>query len=179
VRQYLGTSVGRWEGDTLVTETVAFKPLEALRVDFGLFLYVSPDSKVTERFTMTGKDEFLYEIFMNEKNYKDAVEPAVRVLAGLLETQNYHHGWEPGMALLRGALDAKPPLPAGTEWPQVLHDLEGLGLAAQAGLFRSSYGCFASGRGSVSMPDEWFAPERVEKAVREAMTARPSPPPSQ
>ncbi len=43
VRQYLGTSVGKWDGDTLVVETTGFKPLEAIRVDFGLFVYISPD----------------------------------------------------------------------------------------------------------------------------------------
>jgi hypothetical protein len=61
VRQYLGNSVGHWEGDTLVVDTVGFKQLEAVRVDFGLLLYVSPDSKVTERFTLTGPDEILYQ----------------------------------------------------------------------------------------------------------------------
>jgi hypothetical protein len=66
VRQYLGATVGRWEGDTLVAETVGFKPLEALRLDFGLFLYVSPDSKVTERFTLTGKDEIHYQFTVED-----------------------------------------------------------------------------------------------------------------
>ena len=61
VRQYLGSSVGRWEGDTLVVETTGFKPLEAVRVDFGLFVYISPDAKVTERLTLQDKDTLLYE----------------------------------------------------------------------------------------------------------------------
>src|SRR5690606_13446824 len=52
MRQYLGTSVGKWEGDTLVVETIGFKPLESVRVDFGLFVSISPDSKVTERFAL-------------------------------------------------------------------------------------------------------------------------------
>jgi hypothetical protein len=60
MRQYMGTTVGRWEGDTLVTETVGFKPMEAVRMDFGLFVYVSPDSKVTERFTLQDKDTIHY-----------------------------------------------------------------------------------------------------------------------
>lgn len=66
VRQYLGTTVGRWEGDTLVTETVGFKPKEAVRVDFGFFAYISPDSKVTERFTLTGPDEIHYEFTVED-----------------------------------------------------------------------------------------------------------------
>lgn len=59
--QYLGSSVGRWEGDTLVVETTGFKPQEALRVDWGVMVYIPPDAKVTERFTLTGQDEFLYQ----------------------------------------------------------------------------------------------------------------------
>jgi hypothetical protein len=61
VRQYLGTSVARWEGDTLVAVTKGFKPQEAVRVDFGFFVYVSPDATVTERFTLLNKDEIHYE----------------------------------------------------------------------------------------------------------------------
>jgi hypothetical protein len=66
VRQYLGTTIGRWEGDTLVTETVGFKPMEAVRLDFGLFVYVSPDSKVTERFTLQDKDTILYQFTVED-----------------------------------------------------------------------------------------------------------------
>lgn len=66
VKQYLGTTVGHWEGDTLVTETVGFKPKEAVRVDFGFFAYVSTDSKVTERFTLAGPDEILYEFTVED-----------------------------------------------------------------------------------------------------------------
>ncbi len=61
VTQYLGATVGHWEGDTLVTDTVGFKPKEAVRVDFGLFAYVSSDAKVTERFAVSNPDEILYE----------------------------------------------------------------------------------------------------------------------
>jgi hypothetical protein len=60
MRQYLGTPVGHWEGDTLVAETVGFREMEAVRLDFGLFLYISPDSKVTERFTLQDKDTIHY-----------------------------------------------------------------------------------------------------------------------
>ena len=66
VRQYLGTSVGKWDGDTLVVETVGFKPLEAIRVDFGLFVYISPDSKVTERFTLQDKDTIFYQFTVED-----------------------------------------------------------------------------------------------------------------
>jgi len=66
VRQYMGNTVGRWEGDTLVTETVGFKPMEAVRMDFGLFVYVSPDSKVTEHFTLQDPDTILYQFTVED-----------------------------------------------------------------------------------------------------------------
>lgn len=66
MRQYLGTSVGKWDGDTLVVETIGFKPQESVRVDFGLFVYISPNSKVTERFTMQGADTIFYQFTVED-----------------------------------------------------------------------------------------------------------------
>src|SRR5690606_34197773 len=66
MRQYLGTSVGKWEGDTLVVETIGFKPLESVRVDFGLFVYISPDSKVTERFTLQDENTIFYQFTVED-----------------------------------------------------------------------------------------------------------------
>ena len=66
MRQYLGTSVGKWDGDTLVVETIGFKPQESVRVDFGLFVYISPDSKVTERFTMQSADTIFYQFTVED-----------------------------------------------------------------------------------------------------------------
>lgn len=66
IRQYLGNSVAHWEGDTLVAETVGFKPLEAVRVDFGVFIYISPDAKVTEHFTLANKDEIHYQFTVED-----------------------------------------------------------------------------------------------------------------
>ncbi len=60
VRTWMGDSVGRWEGDTLVVETVGFNPGESLRPYFGASLYISPEAKVTERFTRISKDQVLY-----------------------------------------------------------------------------------------------------------------------
>ena len=61
VPQYLGSSIGRWDGDTLVVETTGFKPMESLRLDWGVMVYIPPDAKVTERFTLTSQNEFLYQ----------------------------------------------------------------------------------------------------------------------
>ena len=56
-RTWSGTSIGRWDGKTLVVETDRFR--EGL-IDRDFFLY-SGDAKVVERLTRTGPGEILYE----------------------------------------------------------------------------------------------------------------------
>jgi hypothetical protein len=60
IRTWMGDSVGWWDGDTLVVETVGFNPGESLRPYFGASLFLSPDAKVTERFTRISADQILY-----------------------------------------------------------------------------------------------------------------------
>lgn len=60
VRQWMGDSVGRWEGDTLVVETTGFNPGEQLRPYFDNSIYISADAKVTERFTRVSPTQILY-----------------------------------------------------------------------------------------------------------------------
>ena len=57
VRMWMGDSIGWWEGDTLVVETTNFHPQEQFR---AMFL-MSPDARVTERFTRISPREILYE----------------------------------------------------------------------------------------------------------------------
>jgi hypothetical protein len=59
VRQWLGDSIGRWEGDTLVVETTNFHPLQAYRG-------ASENLKVIERFTRTGPDAILYRFTIED-----------------------------------------------------------------------------------------------------------------
>jgi hypothetical protein len=54
---YLGSSVGRWEGETLVVETAGFHPGVIHR---GQRLLVSGATRVTERLTRVGPDEIYY-----------------------------------------------------------------------------------------------------------------------
>jgi hypothetical protein len=56
----LGDSVAWWEGDTLVVETVGVK--ERLAAN----LIVRPQSRVIERFTLTGPDEMLYRFTVED-----------------------------------------------------------------------------------------------------------------
>jgi hypothetical protein len=52
----MGDSIGHWEGQTLVVETVGFHPEEGYRAQF----YLSPDARVTERFTRLSRRQILY-----------------------------------------------------------------------------------------------------------------------
>ena len=62
--QWLGDSHGRWEGDTLVVETTGFTGETYVRS--GGSVPVSPDARVTERFTRTSEDSILYEFTMDD-----------------------------------------------------------------------------------------------------------------
>jgi hypothetical protein len=66
IRPWMGDSIGHWEGDTLVVETTNFNPNEKFTADIRHRLYLSPNSKVTERFTRVAMDEILYEFRVEE-----------------------------------------------------------------------------------------------------------------
>ena len=55
IRQWMGDSVGHWEGDTLVVETKNFKTRSGL-----YFFGATENLRVTERFTRTSQDELRY-----------------------------------------------------------------------------------------------------------------------
>jgi hypothetical protein len=59
VREWLGDSVGHWEGNTLVVETTNFNN----RVNFR---NATPNLKVTEKFTRTGDKTILYQFTIND-----------------------------------------------------------------------------------------------------------------
>jgi hypothetical protein len=59
VRQWLGNSVGRWEGNTLVVETTNF-------TDKTSFQNSSKDMKLIERFTRTDADTLTYEFTVDD-----------------------------------------------------------------------------------------------------------------
>jgi len=54
VRPYMGDSIGWWEGDTLVAQTINYHPSQNLRGG-------SPNVKVTERFTRVANDRIRYQ----------------------------------------------------------------------------------------------------------------------
>ncbi|HEV7693059.1 MAG TPA: hypothetical protein VGO52_19650 [Hyphomonadaceae bacterium] len=64
--QWLGNSVGWWEGDTLVVETVNFHRDIRVRPNMGDSFYIGENPVVTERFSRAGPDAMLYEFTVAE-----------------------------------------------------------------------------------------------------------------
>jgi hypothetical protein len=67
VRLWLGDSIGRWEGDTLIVETTNIHPTQIEQTSI-LWAYrgASLNLKVTERFTRTAADTILYRFTMED-----------------------------------------------------------------------------------------------------------------
>ncbi len=61
MRPWFGDSIGRWEGDSLVVETINIHPLQLEQLNYWwAYRGASDDLKVTERFTLTGRDTIRY-----------------------------------------------------------------------------------------------------------------------
>jgi hypothetical protein len=61
VKPYMGDSIGWWDGDTLVVETVGFNPRQNIRGS-------GPNVKVTERFTRVGEHRLHYAFDVEDKD---------------------------------------------------------------------------------------------------------------
>jgi hypothetical protein len=59
IRKWMGDSVGHWEGDTLVVETVNFRPEQSFRG-------TSENAVITERFTRVSKDQIVYRFTVDD-----------------------------------------------------------------------------------------------------------------
>ena len=66
VRPWMGDSVGWWEGQTLVVETTNFNPGESLRPYFDNSILLSPNARVTERFTRVSPTQILYQFAVDD-----------------------------------------------------------------------------------------------------------------
>lgn len=60
LRKWMGDSIGRWEGDTLVVETINLRPEQGLRGAGGETL------KVTERFTRISPQQIFYQFELDD-----------------------------------------------------------------------------------------------------------------
>ena len=69
IRPWLGHSVGRWEGDTLIVETTQFNPQQYLQIGGGATYRRAPTSsklKVVERFKRTSATSIHYEFTVED-----------------------------------------------------------------------------------------------------------------
>jgi len=110
MRTWMGDSVGWWEGETLVVETTGFNPGESLRPYFGASLFLSPDAKVTERFTRIAKDQILYAFEVDDpKVYSKAwkAEMALNAAKGPVYEYACHEGNYSLPGILAGARKAE------------------------------------------------------------------------
>ena len=64
ITPWLGDSVGWWEGDTFVAETVNVHPIQSSESSIPL----SKDGRIVERFTRTGKAEIFYQFEVIDPN---------------------------------------------------------------------------------------------------------------
>ena len=67
VRKWLGDSIGRGEGDTLVVDTTNFHPNG--NAMGGLFRFADQNLRLTERFTRTGAHALTYEFTVEDPAY--------------------------------------------------------------------------------------------------------------
>jgi hypothetical protein len=91
LRPWMGDSVGHWEGETLVVETQGFHPEEGFRAQF----LISPDARVTERFTRISKTQILYAFEVDDPANYTAVwkgEEPLDADAGPLYEYACHEG---------------------------------------------------------------------------------------
>lgn len=69
IRSWMGDSIGRWDGNTLVVETTNFHPGQPIQIGGGASyrsIYPSPQLKVTERFTRTEAQTIQYEFKVDD-----------------------------------------------------------------------------------------------------------------
>jgi hypothetical protein len=82
LRQWAGDSRGRWEGDTLVVETINFRRETSLQGS-------TADTRVIERFTRVGDDTIKYEFNVSDPNAYirpwSAMVPMTRIPGPLFE----------------------------------------------------------------------------------------------
>jgi hypothetical protein len=110
MRAWMGQSTGRWEGETLVVETRGFHPGESLRPYFGASLYISPEGRVTERFTRVSADQILYAFEVDDPSiYKQVwkAEMALNAAKGPMYEYACHEGNYSLPGILAGARKAE------------------------------------------------------------------------
>jgi hypothetical protein len=106
LRQWMGHSSGRWDGDTLVVETSQFRTEQYISIGGGgSYRYVptSKNLKVIERFTRTGPQTILYQFTVEDPEiYTQAWRGEVPLNA--VKTPLYEYACHEGNYALPGIL---------------------------------------------------------------------------
>ena len=104
IRQWLGDSRGRWEGNTLVVDTTNFseKTNGMLGGGAGAFLGLGETLHLVERFTRVDGDTILYEATINDPTYTKPWKAAMPVTKS--EGQIYEYACHEGNYALGGIL---------------------------------------------------------------------------
>ncbi len=89
--KFHGTSIGRWDGDTLVVDTVGFSPL----TEIARFVPFSAKARIVERFRLTDADTMSIETTITD---------AEMLAAPLVSTRSLrrHRNWTTAEVHLRG-----------------------------------------------------------------------------
>ena len=66
----LGDAIGRWDGDTLVVETIGMPAADSFRLAPNVL--ISDQAVITERFTPVSADEMVYQFTVNDPKYYTA-----------------------------------------------------------------------------------------------------------
>ncbi len=74
--KFHGTSIGRWDGDTLVVDTVGFSPL----TEIARFVPFSPKARIVERFRLTDPDTMSIETTITDPEVLQAPMTSTRSL---------------------------------------------------------------------------------------------------
>jgi hypothetical protein len=98
IKPWLGDTVGWWEGDTFVMETVNVNPLQAENQSFPL----SGKAVVTERLTRTGPKDIFYEFTVNDP--ETYTQPWKAELSFYPTTQLYEYACHEGNYGMHGIL---------------------------------------------------------------------------
>ncbi|HEY8573823.1 hypothetical protein [Phenylobacterium sp.] len=87
IKQWMGDSIGWWEGDTLVVETTNFRPEQGLRGG-------NINQKVTERFTRIGPNKIAYQFKLEDDGYEAPIvgEVAFNRENGMIYEYACHEG---------------------------------------------------------------------------------------
>jgi len=74
--KFHGTSIGRWDGDTLVVDTVGFSPLTELT----RYVSFSPKARIVERFRLADPDTMSIETTITDPDVLAAPSVSTRTL---------------------------------------------------------------------------------------------------